>query len=60
MRTAVPDPAGKVANMTASAEEPGRPERPTGSEDRQAAEGGRKPRRRMNYGEGLEAPENDG
>ncbi|MFE4582354.1 hypothetical protein ACFRKC_42725, partial [Streptomyces chartreusis] len=41
--------------MTASAEEPGRPERPTGSEDPQAAEGGRKPRRRMNYGEGREA-----
>ena len=38
-RTAVSDPAGKVANMTAPADDPE----------------GRKPRRRMNYGEGREA-----
>ncbi len=44
-RTAVSDPAGKVAHMTASAEGPQEPE----------SSEGRKPRRRMNYGEGREA-----
>lgn len=44
-RTALSDPAGRVANMTAPADGPGEAK---GSEDR-------KPRRRMNYGEGREA-----
>jgi len=43
---AVSDPAGKVADMTTSAE--GGPRGPEDSE-------GRRPRRRMNYGEGREA-----